>query len=159
MSEIVELNEIIDALECSSDELQMYLDKTSGEMVPITDDELALADGDGDVADEYVPDWQQETIAKAREILADEAGERYIQLPDQLEINEHEMMLRFGRSIEDDELSASILGTMYGSSAFRRFKDLLRSSNIEKQWFAFKRAQLKQIAVQWCDQNEIKYKE
>lgn len=158
MSNIVELNEIIDALECSSDELQMYFDKTSGEMVPITDDELALADGDSDDADEDVPDWQQETIAKAREILADEAGERYIQLPDQLEINEHEMMLSFGRSIEDDELSASILGTIYGSGAFRRFKDLLRNSNIEKQWFAFKRAQLKQIAVQWCDQNGIEYK-
>jgi|AGTN01.2.fsa_nt_gi Uncharacterised protein family (UPF0158). len=159
MSDIVELSEIVDALECSSEELQMYFDKTSGELFPITDDELALADGDGDGGDEDIPDWQQETIEKAKEILADEAGERYIQLPDQFEINEHDMMLRFGRSIDDDELSASVLGAIYGSGAYGRFAALIRASNIEKQWFAFKREQLKQIAVVWCDQNEIEYKE
>lgn len=158
MSEIVELNELIDALECSSGDLQMYFDKTTGEMFPITDDELALADGDGDAADEDIPDWQQETIEKAKEILADEAGERYIQLPDQFEMNEHEMMLRFGRSIEDDDLSASVLGTIYGSGAYRRFKELIQENDIERQWSAFRRNQLRHFAVDWCDQNAVKYK-
>lgn len=159
MSEIIELSGIIDALDCSNAEQQMYLDKKTGEFFPLTDDEMALAEGDGDGEDDDLPDWQKESIAQAREILADDAGERYIQLPDQFEISEYEMMLRFGRSIEDAEMSAAILGAIYGSGAFRRFKDLIRKSNIEKRWFSFKRDQLREIAVDWCDQNDIKFKE
>jgi len=64
-------------------------------------------------------------------------------------------MKRFCDTIEDETLREELLNAIHGSGAFRMFKDVLYRHDIEKEWFAFKNEAFKEIAIQWCKENEI----
>jgi hypothetical protein len=42
-----------------------------------------------------------------------------------------------------------------GAGAFRNFKDTLRRHGIESAWFAFRAEALREIALNWCEDNHI----
>lgn len=44
-----------------------------------------------------------------------------------------------------------------GSGAFRRFKDNIYKYNIEEEWYKFRDEAIKQIVIEWCEDNEINY--
>ncbi len=44
---------------------------------------------------------------------------------------------------------------IHGAGAFRSFKDTLRRHRIESDWFAFRTEALRQIAIDWCEKNQI----
>jgi hypothetical protein len=48
-----------------------------------------------------------------------------------------------------------LLNAIHGPGAFRNFKDTLRRHGIESSWFAFRTEALKQIALGWCEENQI----
>ena len=56
----VKLSDIIDGLESQSDRLNSYLNKETGEVVLINEDDLIFADTDEPIDD--LPEWQQESI-------------------------------------------------------------------------------------------------
>jgi hypothetical protein len=60
----VKLNEVVEALESVTEEHAHYLDKRTGEIIFLTSEELQAAEED-DLISEY-PDWQRESILKAR---------------------------------------------------------------------------------------------
>lgn len=66
----VKLNDVIEALEATGEEFTHSLDSSTGEIVVITNDEMEAAEED-ELISEY-PDWQRESILKAREILKSE---------------------------------------------------------------------------------------
>ena len=74
----VKLRDIIDALESPSDESHAYLDKQTGRMVVLSDEELGAADDGDDPAD--FPEWQRDNIEQAGAVQADEGG-RVVCLP------------------------------------------------------------------------------
>ena len=41
----------------------------------------------------------------------------------------------------------------------RRFKDYCFQLNIIQDWYRFKEKKYKEIAIEWCKQNGLKYKE
>lgn len=45
-----------------------------------------------------------------------------------------------------------------GKGAFRRFKDYCFEANIIQDWYDYKEQKYKEIAIEWCEQNELKYK-
>jgi hypothetical protein len=97
----VKLNDVIEALEAAGDEHTHYLDKRTGEIVMVTNEEMEAAEDDEPLSDaaeedelisEY-PDWQRESILKAREILSSDKS--FIALPDQFDIHEYKIMEDF----------------------------------------------------------------
>src|SRR5437016_3663000 len=78
MSPSVKLNDVIEALESAGDEHAHYLDERTGEIVLVTDEDMKAAEGD-ELISEY-PDWQRDSIMKAREVLSD--SQQFIELPD-----------------------------------------------------------------------------
>ena len=56
----VKLNHVIEALEAAGEEHTHYLDKDSGEIVLVTNEEMEAAEED-ELISEY-PDWQRESI-------------------------------------------------------------------------------------------------
>src|SRR5687767_2428167 len=101
MSLPVTLKDVVQALDEASDMCSHYMDKRTGEIFLITDEELSAAEEDEDVTD--YPDWQQQSILKAREIFE---SNDFVQLPGQFEINEYSIMERFGQEYEDSRTSA-----------------------------------------------------
>lgn len=61
----------------------------------------------------------------------------------------------FSRSVGPDGIRVDLLRAIHGAGAFRIFKDTVRRVGIESAWFAFRADALKQIAIDWCEENQI----
>ena len=155
MSIIVKLSDIIDGMESQSDENSSYLDIETGEVVLISDYEMRAIE-DNDSLDDF-PDWEQENLSIARDII-NETG-RYLELPTKFDINEYEIMERFCLSLEDPQLSELLYSKIKGGGAFRRFKDAIYQNGIEKDWFAYRDEAIKEMAIEWCNGNDLEFDE
>ncbi|PYT20437.1 MAG: hypothetical protein DMG57_42175 [Acidobacteria bacterium] len=64
-------------------------------------------------------------------------------------------MQDFSRSVESDRIREDFLHAIQGAGAFRNFKDTLQRHRIESAWFAFRAEALRQIALNWGEENHI----
>lgn len=152
MSLPVRLKDVVEALDEGNDMCSHYMDKRTGEVFLITNEEMSAAEEDELVSD--YPDWQQDSILKAREILK---SNDFVQLPGQFEIHEYSIMERFGQKFEDSRTSAELLRSIRGQGAFRRFKDTIYELAIQDEWYEFRRNEFEEIAVEWLEANQIPY--
>ena len=88
----------------------------------------------------------------------DELFEESIILPTQYEINEYQMMVDFIDTIENLEIKNNLQKLIQGKGAFRRFKDYCFEMDIIQDWYKFRDERYKEIAIDWCKQNELEYK-
>ena len=93
----VKLNDVIDALDSASDEHSYYLDRRTGEIILVTDDDVAAAEEDRAIS--RYPEWQQDSIMRAGEAFDD--SENYLSLPDKFDIHEYAIMQDFCLSLKD----------------------------------------------------------
>ena len=148
----VKLDDVIEALEAAGDEHTHYLDKRTGEIVLITNEEMEAAEED-ELISEY-PDWQRESILKAREIFT---SEDFVALPDQFDIHEYKIMEDFCLEIQNRSVGETLLGLIKGSGAFRRFKNAIHSMGVEKDWYQFRRTEFEKLAIEWLEQEDLAY--
>jgi Uncharacterised protein family (UPF0158) len=149
----VKLNDVIEALEEAGEEHTHYLDKRTGEIVLITNEEMEAAEED-ELISEY-PDWQRESILKAREMI--NSDERFLALPEQFKINEYKIMEEFCLAYEDRRVGEDLRRLIKGSGAFRRFKDAIYSMGADKAWYQFRRREFERIAIEWLEEQGIPY--
>ena len=154
MSPKVKLSEVIESMEFQPDEAESYLDTATGEIFMISDEEMHIAE-ESTSPEEY-PEWQQEIIKAAKEILEDKEG-RFITRPSRFDIDEYRMMEKFSLSVNDDEISDSLYAAIKGRGAFRRFKDGVCRFGLEKDWNRYRDENYKKLAVEWCKENDIEY--
>jgi len=150
MGIIVKLRDIIDGMQMQSGTLEAYLDKRTGEVIPVSEDELAAAE-EGELTSDS-PAWQREAVQKAREILT---TQHYIPLPDPCDINEYGMMQDFCYGVEDDKIRNLLLIMIKGPGAFSRFKAALDEFNLTEKWYQYRDEAFRQIALSWCEANGI----
>src|SRR5258705_6079893 len=152
MSQPVKINDVIDALEATGEEHAHYLDRSTGEIVLITNEEMEAAEEDELTSE--LPDWQREAILKAREILRSES---FVALPDQFEIHEYKIMEDFCLAFEDRRVGEELHRQIKGSGAFRRFKNAIYSMGADKAWYQFRQAEIEKIAIEWLEEQQILY--
>ncbi|MCM3870926.1 MAG: UPF0158 family protein [Pyrinomonadaceae bacterium] len=150
----VKLNDVIEALEMAGDEHTHYLDKRTGEIVMITNEEMEAAEED-ELISEY-PDWQRESILKARELI--DSDESFIALPDKFDIHEYKIMEDFCLAFEDRRVGEDLHRLIKGSGAFRRFKDAINSKGVEESWYQFRQTEFERIAMEWLEEEGIPYR-
>jgi len=151
----VKLDDIIEGLEFQSDERHSFLDKRTGEVVSISDEEMEAAEDDEPIED--FPDWQQDLVRIAKEIV-DETG-NYIALPIKFDINEYSIMEKFCLSLNDSEMCETFYNLIKGSGAFGRFKNAIQEYDIADDWYRYRNDALKEIAIEWCQENGIEFDE
>ena len=152
MSLPVKLRDVVDALEMTADEHSQYLDKRTGEVVMVTNEEIEAAENDEDLQDS--PEWQRESILKAREILE---TDHYAALPDKFDVHEYRLMEQFCLSHPNRKIGDHLASKIKGSGAFGRFKREIFSLGVENDWFRFRQAEFERIAVQWLEDEGIDY--
>ncbi len=148
----VKLKDVVDALNLGGEEFSHYLDRRTGEIFMITNEEMSAAEEDTPLSD--FPDWQHESILKAREILD---SDDFAELPTEFDIHEYSTMERFAQDYEDSRTSAELLRSIKGKGAFRRFKDTLVDLKIEDAWYEFRKQEFEQIAIEWLEEEKIPY--
>ena len=149
----VSLREVVDHLNMVGDESSAYLNKTTGELILLSDEELSAAEEQENLED--YPEWQQGMIEKAREVLD---SDDYLELPGKFDIHEYRIMEEFCSSVSLPELREQLLRKIRGSGAFGRFKHAIYSLGIEKDWYVFRDAVYERIAVEWLEENGIAYR-
>ena len=100
-------------------------------------------------------------IGENEELTEDEIDELFEKsaiLPTQYEINEYQIMVDFIETIDNDKKKEELKRLIQGKGAFKRFKDYCFESNIIKAWYQYKEQKYKEIAIEWCKQNELEYK-
>ena len=150
----VKLSDLIEGMDFQSDECFSYLNTTTGEVVSVTTEELRAAEEDEPLED--FPDWQHDAIRIAEEIIE---TDHYLPLPDRFEINEYRMMERFCLSVDDDDMRDDLCDAIRGRGAFHRFKDRMQVYGMAEEWYRYRDAALREIAMAWCEEHGIPYTE
>lgn len=149
----IKLSLVTEEMVLQSDEMEAFFNKRTKEIVYIGDDEFSAAESEQLIG--IFPEWQQERIEIAEEILYDD--DNWIPLLSKFEIHEYNIMEEFCLSIKDEKLSDIMYDSIRGSGAFDRFRDNIRRYNIEKDWYKFKDKAMERIAIEWCERNDIDY--
>jgi hypothetical protein len=152
MTPTVSLRAVVDEMDVLSDEDHAYLNIRTGELVTIRNEEIAILENE-DAIGGY-PDWQQDLIRQTEAVLD---SEDCLRLPSKFDIHEYEIMERFCRSVEDEELSNELLYQIRGRGAFRRFNDAIHRHGIAEEWYRFRQAALEAIAIEWLEAHGIPY--
>ena len=131
----VKLNDIIDALEFVNDGMDTtaYLNPENLKIVYI---------------DDYIDISEEEK---------ERIYEEYISLPTKYYIDEYSMMAEFIETIEDERLYNKLYIAINGKGAFRKFKDTCINYDIIDDWYKFRDEKYKELAIEWCKDNNIEY--
>ncbi len=78
--------------------------------------------------DPDLPDWQQETVAAARQVLD---SEEWLELPSKFDLDEWEMMDRFAASLSSESAREELRSAIRRNGAFRNFKGAIRRLGVE----------------------------
>jgi len=148
----VKLSDIVEGLEFQSDEQSSFLNLTTGEVVSITDEELRAAEEDEPLED--FPAWQHDAIRIAKDIVE---TDHYLPLPDRFEMHEYSLMERFCLSVDEEDIRDDLRNAIRGRGAFRYFKDRIHAYGIAEEWYRYRDAALREIAMAWCEAHGIAY--
>ena len=149
----VPLQEIVNALDMQSEECYTYLDRQTGEIESLSGEVLRLVDEGGTAAG--LPPWQPDEFEVAQAFFAH--PDRFVKLPSEWDIHEWEIMREFAESVAPARLSRDLEDALHGGGAFRHFKDTLRRYRREQDWYDYRAAAFRNIAIEWCEENGIEY--
>ena len=153
MNKPVSLNELIDEMEMDFDEQTTFYHPKSGKFYTISDHAFTAVEDDESVSSLH--GIENEEVEIAADIYENDSD--YLELPDRYDINEYAMLEEFSVSVEDDKASRMLQIAIKGSGAFRRFKEMVRELGLDQEWYTFRDAQYKEVAIEWCRTNELEY--
>ena len=131
------LDELCDAMENSSYEVEYYLDLGTGEILFVSED-----------MDDV------ETV-KMKNQIEEELG-RYELIPKVESFGGYRDMQAFIATVENEHLAELLEVAINGKGAFRRFKDVLLNYPEERErWFKFKDDRMEERALKWLDEIDV----
>jgi hypothetical protein len=146
----VKLKDIIDALQVQFDDHLSFLNLDTDEIEGVNRQLL----GEAEETDEEESEDDDEDWALAKRIAG---SDRYVRLPTNHDIHEWQIMADFARAQEGD-LMGELLNALHRTHAYRHFKDVIRQSGVEQDWYRFRDQALREIAIEWCGENNIPWK-
>ena len=131
------LDELYDAMENNSYEVEYYLDLETGKI-------LFVSECMDDV----------ETV-KMKNQIEEELG-RYELIPKVESFGGYRDMQAFIATVENEHLAELLEVAINGKGAFRRFKDVLLNYPEERErWFKFKDDRMEERALEWLDDIDV----
>ena len=152
MAARVSLKLVIEELDALTDETSAYLNRETGELYALGDDEAGLVEDGIDPVG--MPEWIIDEVAKMCEVL--ESAE-WLALPTRFDIHEWAIMESFARSLADPDVRDELSTALRGKGAFRWFKEVVRRRGIQEAWYDYRTAALGRIAIAWLDEHGVAY--
>lgn len=150
----VKIEAILEGMELQMEENIAFVHKGTGEVIFVLKDHIRDAD-DGKPIEELSLEWQQEELKQAYDVVDHE--DRYAALPTEFEIDEYSMIEEFCFSVTDSKSKETLLRSIRGKGAFRRFKDKVFDLDLEQDWFDYRDECYKQMAIEFCENNGFNY--
>jgi len=149
---MVKLDNVIEALTVQTDGGISYLDRTTGNVVYVTNEDLLAVETQEPL--EHFPEWQQKTIKEAQKLFE---RNDYLTLPSQFDVHEYAIMEEFCVSLTDHTLQDIMCQAIRGKGAFQRFKTNIRRYNLLADWDKYRMDAIRKKAIDWCNDNNILY--
>jgi hypothetical protein len=149
----VNIDDVIEGMEMQFDDSSHLLNIKTGEVIFIQDE--FLRDAEDEEPFDHLPDWQQEQMILANDIL--DHDENYVDLPSKFDIHEYNMMEEFCISVKDPKSRDILLRAIRGKGAFRRFKDKIPDVGLQQDWYDYRDKCYRQIAIDFCEENNLEY--
>ncbi len=155
----VNLQKIVDELQMRFIDNTPYYNKLTGEVLNVNDDDFRIVEDDDfeNNLNNY-PEWQREHLKEVY-ILMYEDVDNYVSLPNNFDKNDSDIMEEFIETVSNENKRRQLENCMWQKGMYRKFKDKLSQIGLEEQYYAFYDEKLKQIAIEWCKENDLEYEE
>lgn len=154
MTTPLKLSECMDALESSSDIMQVFVNIKTGDIVFVSDEAINYAENDAPDSD--YPKWMREDILQAKDYLNN--PDDYILFPNKYDLDEYRLMEQFAYTQSEARKQKILLNALSEKGAFRRFKDSIYECHCSDEWYAFREEKMKAFIVEWCEDNSLTIK-
>ncbi len=153
----VSLNELAQEMQMTFDTMTTYFKRSSGEFIAVTDEYVRAVEEEEPLDDR--PEWEQEAIRITGEVLSSENDGDYVPLPSRYDIHEYSIMESFCHTVKNTRIASDLFRSISGKGAFSRFKEAIRRHSIEQAWYKYKDEAFREIAKEWCQENDIDWQE
>lgn len=155
----VNIQKIVDELQIRFMDMTVYYNKTTGEILNVQDDDLVIVeDDDFENNIKNYPEWQREHLKEVYDLLYNDI-DNYIALPNNFEIKDSDIMEEFIETISNNNKKLQLENCMWQKGMYRKFKDKLIEVGLENEYYKFYDEKLKEIAIEWCKENNLEYEE
>ena len=137
----IRLEQVLDAIECADDAFTYFYDTQTGETVFLSDP--------------IITGKSNEEL----EALIENSGGRFLRFPTKYDLHEYRIMEDFAYSLPDGAARQELIYAICGRGALCRFKNGICYHRLEQQWYDYRDLAYRQIAIRWCEDNEIAYTE
>ncbi len=151
----VDIREVAGAIELQVEGNLALVDKIDGEIVHVSDEAIEDVEDEEDFS--HLQEWEREERHLAQHILENKT--RYAQVPDCSDVDEYQLMESFIDSLQDNQSRNDLSKAIRGKGAFRRFKDQIVTQGVADQWYDYQSVYYRALAIEWCEENDIPYKE
>lgn len=138
---MIDLDEIIEAIESSNNSTQNFLNTRTGEILYRDEDTMSDRELD-DVDDLLDKDWED-----------------IIEIPSHYDVNEYGMMQDFAWDLPPGIARDTLKASLKGSGAFRRFKDVLYNQGLQNDWYEYRDRQYMEFVKNWARENKLDFKD
>jgi hypothetical protein len=150
----VKLSAIIDRMDVFQEGECSYISLRTGEVVTVMEGEFRKAE---ELEEEVDLEELDDGVRNALDIL--EHGEDYAELPDRYEIDEYGIMESFCVSRPSHEQTEQLMNVIGGKGSFRRFKETAGQLGLLDEWYVYRSESLREMAIEWCENNGLEYEE
>ena len=155
----VDIQKIVNELEMRFMDITVYYNKITGEILNVQDDDFRIVeDDDFEKNIENYPEWQREHLKEVYNLLYNDV-DNYIALPNYFEIKDSDIMEEFIETISNNNKKLQLENCMWQKGMYRKFKDKLIEIGLENEYYKFYDEKLKEIAIEWCKENNLEYEE
>ncbi len=153
MTGAVKVTDIVETWDSTDPWTAFYLDRKTGEIIPITHAELDLAEKPFLVETE--PDGKPDIKRIARAIL--NGDERYVLLPSLHDLDVFAIMERFCASLEDDQISGNLSEALTNFQGMELFEQTVIRHGLVEFWQSHLHLEKLIAAKAWCEKNDIDF--
>ena len=153
----VDIQKIVDELQMRFMDTTVYYNKQTGETLSIQDDDFRIVEEDDFENNiQSYPEWQREHLKEVYDLLYNDV-ENYIALPNNFEIKDSDIMEEFIENVSNNNKRIQLENCMWQKGMYRKFKDKLIEIGLENEYYKFYDEKLKEIAIEWCNDNNLEY--
>jgi hypothetical protein len=154
MANACDLEDLVGAMEILDEFSRVYLSRSTGDIILLTDEDFNLAEGGHQEGE--LEHWEAKLVELVRRVEGG-ADEDLIELPRMSEEHEVGIIERFSRQHSDQEISDEMLALIRGEDGLRRFKNALGRLGVEEQFYDYRHDCLLEVVREWCEANGVEY--